>query len=101
MLSLMIKRVSDWLFFKRMSLELTIFECGQRKIRKKYCNKGFHKFGRCTTTFKKGSERSRKVEFLKCVHCNQKFFAKVSDREYYKNNSISAREIFSDMLKQL
>jgi len=54
-----------------------------KKMRKKYCAKGFHKLRINKFAFKEWKKRERSVTYLKCVYCEYCFFVSKSHKEKY------------------
>jgi len=69
-----------------------------KKMRKKYCHKGYHKLKTHRSSFKFGNERIINFEFLVCQHCEYKFFTTAKQKEKYiatKKRFEAAKDVLS------
>ena len=80
---------------------LNRLERGIKKIRKKYCHKGFHKLIQQTVTRRENRTRTTQFRFLKCVYCNFMFFASEKEKERYLKKEKPAKDTFSAFFKTL
>jgi len=74
------------MFLRKMQWILHWHDVRDKQIRKKYCRHGYHKMSRGYLEFSefKNTKRVEHVEFLKCHHCNWKFFAHLKDKQKYQ-----------------
>lgn len=92
-----------WWRFKKLDVEISLFDIKNRRARKKYCRKGYHKlkpaFSSIKIWNKKKRAKSINVRYLKCVHCNYRFFSTMNDKTKYEKINSQTKEGFSAFLK--
>ena len=85
-----------WKFYLwKLQLYCAKLDRQTKKARKKYCRYGYHKLRSCGISFGGTGQRMKHIRFLKCLHCNYKFFAKKSDKERYMKH----KKLYDDRLK--
>jgi len=72
-----------------------------KRARKKYCRKGYHKLISNFVSWKEGNKRKVTIHFLKCLHCNYYFFVTLKQKETYLKHEGTAKDSFSSFLRSL
>jgi hypothetical protein len=91
----MFKNLGIRLWMWKMEMFCRSLERKNKKARRKYCRKGYHKIISQSITWKEGHKRSVTIRYLKCLHCNYYFFATVSQKELFLKKEGKAKDAFS------
>jgi len=66
-----------------MMLRVKSWERQDMTIKKKYCNKGFHKYIRQHSSLLSNGKMIFDVEYLKCPYCQTSFFSTMKDKRTF------------------
>lgn len=90
----------------KYELLLRLSEIKRKRLRRKYCHKGYHKLIKSTHTYWTKNQ-NKTFEFIACLHCRYRFYASMKQKKEHlkwkqKFNKIrlnSAKETISALLK--
>ena len=86
-----------WLIRIKVPFIMWNYHNETKRMCKKYCNKGFHKMQRKVYEF---GTCKKKFEFLKCIICDQRFFATEKDRKNFKKARIEWKDFVQQCFKK-
>jgi hypothetical protein len=85
----------DW---ELMMLKVKSWERKDRAIKKRYCNKGFHKYIRQHSSLLSNGKMIFDVEYLKCPYCQTSFFSTMKDKRTFLALTGNKRKRFTEAI---
>jgi hypothetical protein len=83
------KRKWQW---EMMMIHVHLFEREWARMRKRHCEKGYHKFMHATETISY-RDRKKTVDYINCPTCGMKFFSTIQDKRKYLAMTSTHRKI--------
>lgn len=90
----------DWYSFK-LNVGLWWLELKTKRLRYKYCSKGYHKLVFGEISYKKDKHQLQKITFLECSICKYKLFTSKKDREKYKKINRGHNDMMQEVIEKM
>ncbi len=87
-----VSKLSNWMFYKKIAIELWWITLKNRIQRRRHCNKGFHNFASGSTITVNHKNQEIRSDYITCRTCETYFFPTQKDKANFIRQKEQHRE---------